>query len=51
MNSLVYKRSERGLPALADFHHKTALKIIREFDAVVIEDLNISGLLKNHHSG
>lgn len=31
-----------------DFHHKTALRLVREFDAIAFEDLNISGLLKNH---
>jgi len=33
----------------ADFHHKTALGIVREFDAIAIEDLNVKGMVKNHH--
>lgn len=33
----------------ADFHHKTALNIIRENDVIAIESLNISGLMQNHH--
>jgi putative transposase len=33
----------------ADFHHKTALKIVREFDAIAVEDLNVKGMVKNHH--
>lgn len=32
-----------------DFHHKTALNIIREFDHISVENLNIAGLVKNHH--
>jgi putative transposase len=30
-----------------DFHHKTAKEIIKEFDAIAIEDLNIKGMVKN----
>jgi putative transposase len=33
----------------ADFHHKTVLKILREFDAIAVEDLNVKGMVKNHH--
>lgn len=32
-----------------DFHHKTSLRLLREFDQTVFEDLNIKGLVKNHH--
>jgi putative transposase len=32
-----------------DFHHKTALGIIREYDEIAVEDLNIAGMMKNHH--
>jgi IS605 OrfB family transposase len=32
-----------------DFFHKTSLRLIREFDEITVEDLNIKGLLKNHH--
>src|SRR5262245_3685463 len=46
---LLRRQHQKVARQRADFHHQTALKIIREFDAVVIEDLNISGLLKNHH--
>jgi putative transposase len=31
----------------ADFHHKTANQIVKEFDAIAIEDLNIKGMVKN----
>lgn len=32
-----------------DFHHKTALGLVREFDQIAFEDLNIAGLLRNRH--
>jgi putative transposase len=32
-----------------DFFHKLSLQLVRDFDEVVFEDLNIAGLLKNHH--
>ncbi len=30
-----------------DFHHKASTYIVRRFDAIAVEDLNIKGLLKN----
>jgi putative transposase len=32
-----------------DFFHKAANRIIREFDEIAVEDLNIAGMVKNHH--
>jgi putative transposase len=32
-----------------DFFHKLSNQLIREFDDIAIEDLNIKGLVKNHH--
>lgn len=32
-----------------DFFHKAANGIIREFDEIAVEDLNIAGMVKNHH--
>ena len=32
-----------------DFFHKLSNQIIREFDDIAVEDLNIKGLVKNHH--
>ena len=32
-----------------DFFHKTSLNLVREFDQTVFEDLNIKGMVKNHH--
>jgi putative transposase len=32
-----------------DFFHKTSLRLIKEYDEIAVEDLNIKGLVKNHH--
>jgi putative transposase len=32
-----------------DFFHKTSLQLIKEYDEIAVEDLNIKGLVKNHH--
>ncbi len=34
--------------ARLDFHHKTALDLVRRFDRVAVEDLQVPNLLKNH---
>ncbi|MCG3144886.1 MAG: IS200/IS605 family transposase ISMma22 [Gammaproteobacteria bacterium] len=33
----------------ADFHHKTARRLVNEFRVIVVEDLRIKGMIKNHH--
>jgi putative transposase len=33
----------------ANFHHKTARRIVNEFGVIVVEDLNIQGLVRNHY--
>lgn len=32
-----------------DFQHKTAYKLVSQYDLIGIEDLNVSGMVKNHH--
>jgi putative transposase len=32
-----------------DFHHKTAYALVRCFDTIYVENLNIRGMLRNHH--
>ena len=46
---LLQKRHQKIGRQRADFHHKTALKIVREFDAMAVEDLNVKGMMRNHH--
>ncbi len=33
----------------ADFHHKTALHLVREYDTIYHEDLQVTNMVKNHH--
>jgi putative transposase len=33
----------------ADFHHKTALQLVRQYDTIYYEDLQTANLVKNHH--
>jgi putative transposase len=46
---LLAKKHQKIARQRADFHHKTALKIVREFDRIAVEDLKIKGMVKNHH--
>jgi putative transposase len=32
-----------------DFIHKTTTQIVNEWDTVIVENLNVAGMLKNHH--
>jgi putative transposase len=32
-----------------DFHHKTALRLIRGYDTIYLEDLRVANMVKNHH--
>ncbi len=32
-----------------DFHHKTALQLVRAYDTIYHEDLQVGNMLKNHH--
>ncbi|MGH9838345.1 MAG: RNA-guided endonuclease InsQ/TnpB family protein [Blastocatellia bacterium] len=42
------KKHRRVQRQRADFHHKTALNLVREFDRIAVEDLNVCGMVKNH---
>ena len=46
---LLQKKHQKIRRQRGDFHHKTAFKVVREFDAIAVEDLNIKGMVKNHH--
>ena len=34
---------------LADFHHKMALKLLRQYDVIYLEDLQVANMVRNHH--
>jgi putative transposase len=33
----------------SDFHHKTALTLLRQYDTIYLEDLRVANMLRNHH--
>src|SRR5579859_6943553 len=33
----------------ADFHHKTALKLLRQYDTIYLEDLRVANMVRNRH--
>ncbi|HEX5440327.1 MAG TPA: transposase [Ktedonobacterales bacterium] len=33
----------------ADFHHKTALKLLRNYDTIYLEDLRVANMVRNRH--
>lgn len=47
--NLLAKKHQKIARQRADFHHKTALNMVREFDAIAVEDLNVRGMVRNHH--
>ena len=47
--TLLRKQHQKVARQRTDFQHKIALRLIREFDSIAVEDLNIKGLVKNHH--
>jgi putative transposase len=46
---LLQKKHQKIQRQRADFHHKTALNIVRDFDAIAVEDLNVRGMVRNRH--
>ena len=46
---LLAKTYERIVNRRLDFFHKATLDIIRAYGKIAVENLNISGMIKNHH--
>jgi putative transposase len=46
---LLAKKHQKIARRRADLRHKTALNIVRGFDAIAVEDLNVRGMVRNHH--
>jgi putative transposase len=46
---LLARAHQRVRRARADFHHKTALGLVRAYDTISHEDLQTAHMLKNHH--
>jgi putative transposase len=32
-----------------DFHHKTALALLQQYDVIYLEDLQVRNMVRNHH--
>src|SRR5258707_2641663 len=47
--TLLAKAHARVRRARADFHHKTALALVRQYDTIYHEDLQPANMVKNHH--
>ncbi len=46
---LLARAHQRVRRTRQDFHHKTALALVRQYDTIYHEDLQTANLLKNHH--
>jgi putative transposase len=46
---LLAKKHQRVYRQRQDFHHKTALALLQQYDTIYCEDLQTANLLKNHH--
>ena len=46
---LLAKKHQKVKRQRQDFHHKTALALLRQYDVVYLEDLQVSNLVRNHH--
>lgn len=44
----VARKHSRVRDARRDFLHKTSTDIVRRFDRIAVEDLNVSGMVRNH---
>lgn len=40
---------ERIASQRKDFHHKISTRLVRENQTVIVEDLNVKGMVRNHH--
>jgi putative transposase len=46
---LLAKAHQKVKRQRADFHHKTALALVREYDTIYHEDLQTANMVRNHH--
>jgi putative transposase len=47
--TLLAKAHQKMQRQRCDFHHKTALALVREYDTIYHEDLQPANMVKNHH--
>ena len=46
---LLAKKHQKVRRQRADFHHKTALYLLRTYDVIYLEELQIANMVRNHH--
>src|SRR5262249_49983959 len=46
---LLAKHHQKVRRQRRDFHYKTALMLVRQYDTIVLEDLRVANLVRNHH--
>jgi putative transposase len=46
---LLARRHQKVRRQRQDFHHKTALALVRQFDVIYLEDLQVRNMVRNHH--
>jgi putative transposase len=43
------KKHQKVRRQRTDFHHKTALALVRQYDVLYLEDLQVANMVRNHH--
>ena len=46
---LLARKQQKVRRQRQDFHHKTALALVRQYDTIYLEDLRVRNLVRNHH--
>ena len=46
---LLAKKHQKVKRQRRDFHHKTALLLLRQYDVIYLEDLRVANLVQNAH--
>ncbi len=47
--ALCAKKHQHVRRQRTDFHHKTALHLLRQYDTIYLEDLRVANMVRNHH--
>jgi putative transposase len=46
---LLKRKHQKVRRQRTDFHHKTALSLLRAYDTIYLEDLRVANMVRNHH--
>ena len=47
--ALLKRKHQQVKRQRADFHHKTASTLLRQYDTIYLEDLRVANMVRNHH--